>query len=861
MAKKRSDIRDFWEENKYEVCILLSVILVTIICLWNIGLQDRVRRVDDEIGYWGIAAQMAGYSWEGIMSHLQYYSFGYSFWLVPILWLHRLGVGMSVCYKLAIVLNVVMLDATFFMALYVAKRWAPKVNKYYRLLCVLMITLYSNNILHSNTAWSEICIYFLYWGIIVLAFRIFDYKRIPDMIALIVLSLYLFAVHMRMIAVPIAVVMVIALYFFKTSSKISTQKMLKIVAICAGGCLLAVVVVVVIKSYVEGNVYQMEGDRGINTFAGNLSKLKFFTTPAGWADIMLGFLGKVYYQGVASFLLSYLGFGLIAKRLFVTFRNRKQGVKFQSLDYVALLIILATIGSLMVSTLFKVNTILSGTPSEPRADSVIYGRYTEVMINILILIACLYLGQIRKHAELIVTSLVLMVITAIAVQYQWDALSFYQEIRNSNGVDTIAHFFVEGFDNTAYYAAVVAICVFGIICFACMREKISSKAVARVLVVVGLLLWYVSQGMNATHELAKGWKEKTVASVADLIELVEDVPVYCVGSPNTDIKMLQWEIAEREIYVITASEVETIKDTEAVVLSADDHVLIGQISDHMDFLYSSGTIAVYVNSKTHAGQVLIENIDEARSNVGESEGEVDLSLASGASGIFMYDGKIHYVPIEGNTEGFMTKGTGLQLEDGKYEFQVKLEIDNVGEGEIGYILGTNSKDTSVYTQMINKIDVRKGGEFTFSVQVDVEDFSEPYVLVCNYQNCDMTIEGISYKKIESVTPRNSAEMDELRRIYDIIEDEKPGRKKVYYIDSDGSGISGDPNLMPEQYGIYTEEGWGIVQLPSYALKYLSDKENCVFVMERTGDYKKFQEFLPGFYNRYETQGFRLYMQD
>lgn len=855
-------LKDYWEQNSYQICVFLAVVLVTIVCLWNIGSQVRVRRVDDEIGYWGIAAQLAGYDWEGIMSRLAYYSFGYSFLLVPILWLHRLGLSMAICYKIAILLNIIMLDTTVFMALSVAKRWAPKVNKYYRLLCVLAITLYSNNILHSNTAWPEICIYFLYWSILVLAIRVFERHKISDIVAVIVLSLYLFAVHMRTIAIPIAVVMVVAMWFFQ-SRNISGKKILKFVGVFVGVALLALFVVILIKSYVEGNIYNMqEGESGVNTFSGNISKLAFFTTSQGIADVCLGFLGKVYYQGVASFLLSYVGFGLLLKRLFLSLRSkREEGKKFQSLDYLAILIVLSTVGSLMVSTLFKVNIIVSGTPTEPRADSVIYGRYTEFLINILILFACLYLGQIRKHAELIVMSLVLMVITTVAVQYQWDVLSFYNEISNSNGVDTIAHFFEEGFDNAAYYASAVAMGVFGIICFACMREKISSKAVARVVVVVGLLIWFVDQGNGATKVLAKSSKVKTVDTVEDLIQRIEDVPVYCVETPNVDTKILQWAITEREINIITVAEVAGIKDTEAIVLSADDHVLIGQISDYMDFIYSSGTIAVYVNPETHAGQVLIENISEARSNVGEAEGEVDLSLALGESGTLMHDGKIYYTPAEGAAEGFMTKGTGLSLADGRYEFQVKLNIDNIGEGEIGYILGTNSKDTSVYTQVISKTDIKKGGEFTFSVQVDVEDFSEPYVLVCNYGNSEMTVEGISYKKIESITPRNETEMDELRRIYEIIEDEKPGRKKVYYIDSDGSGTSGDPNLMPLQYSMHTEEDWGIVQLPSYALKYLTDKENCVFVMERTGDYKKFQEFLPGFYNRYETQGFRLYMQD
>lgn len=860
MRTQYENIKEYINEHFYQICIAMAVILITIISLWNIGLQSRVRNVSDEVGYWGIAAQMAGYDWEDIMSNLAYYSFGYSFLLVPVFWLHRIGLGMAACYKVAIVLNVIMMDAAFLLALEVAEKWAPKINRYYRLLCVLAITLYPNNIKQSNSAWPEVCIYFLYWCILALAIRVFEKGKIFDAVALILAGFYVFTVHMRMIAVPIAVIMVIALWFFG-NRKVSRQKRLKVGGIAAGVFLLALISVWIIMTVVQNHIYNMQdtGAGVANTFASSIANISAFFNLNRFKDLMLGFLGKLYYQGVASYLFSFLGLGILFRKVYVGFKMKKENPKgkaFYTQYYLSILILLSSVGSFMVSAIFMSDSFVRGVPKSGRADRVIYGRYTEFLVSVLMLIAILYLGQIKNYARLIVSSMVLMVITSLAVQYQWDVISFYRNITGGSGESTIDRYFMEGYHNSAYYAAAAAIGIFGVTCLICMRKSDIYRRVARLAVVIIMLVVFIADGLSSTAALPKTAKDKTVGSVVGLLQLVPDAPIYCIGIPDTDIQILQWELSERSIHVIGAEQIHDIREEEAVVISSLDHAIIGQISTYEKFLYSSGSIAVYANQNTDTGRILCESITQARQVVDGTVGEVDLASAVGECGYQSADGAIYY---NGEfEEGFMTRGTGLRLNDGVYEFTVELEVKNLKGDEIGYVLGTNKEETIVTSRDILPENVRRGGKVSVTTEVAVENFMEPLVQVYNYGKCEMKVTGITYRQVASKTPRNEAEMDELKRILDIITQEQPGIPCTYYIDSDRSGISGEPNLMAGEYSEYTEEEWRMFQLPTLSPKYLANKQKCVFIFEKTGDKRDIEEALPGYSNRYETQHFILY---
>lgn len=861
MAVQYEKVKEYIREHLYQICIAASIILISVVCFWNAGQQNRLRNVADEVGYWGIAAQMAGYDWEDIMSSLPYYSFGYSFLLVPMFWLHRLGLGMAACYKVAIALNVVMLDLAFLLALKVAEKWAPKVNRYYRVLCVLAVTLYPNNIKQSNSAWTEIYIYFLFWGILALAIKVFEEEKIFDVISLVLISFYLFTVHMRMIAVPIAVILVIGLWFFG-NRRVSKRKKIKVGLAAAGVFLLALIGVLAVMAVIQNNIYNIQGSGAgaVNTLANSIANITSFFHLDRFKDLMLGFLGKLYYQGIASYLFSFVGMGILFRRVYIGYKKKKenpQGKIVYTQYYFSILVLLAAIGSFMVSAIFMSDSFVEGIPKSPRADRVIYGRYTEFLVSVLMLVAILYLGQIKNYGKLIMFSIICMAITSFAVQYQWDIISFYHEITGGGGENIIDRYFQEDYHNAAFYAAGIATGIFGAICLTCMGKNIISRKIARGVVVTSMLLIFVISGVSSTKTLPKYVKDKTIGSVVELLQLIPEAPIYCIGVPNVDIQILQWELPERSIHVVGIEQLHDIRDEEAVVISPVNHVIIGQVSTYEKFLYSSGSIAVYANQNTDTGKILCESVAEARREVDKTVGEVDLASAVGECGYQRANGQIYY---NGEyDEGFMTHGTGLRLNDGVYEFTVDLEIKDLEGSEIGYILGTNAEKSIVKSTDILPDNIKIGGKISVIVEVAVENYLEPLVQVYSYGKCEMKVTGITYKQVASETPRSEEELDELRRILEIMAQEQPGLPCTYYIDSDGSGVSGEPNIMAGEFSEYTEEEWRMYQLPTLAPKYLESKEKCAFIFEKTGDKREMEEILEGFSNRYETKHFILYI--
>ena len=858
-------IREKLRTKKYYICICLSVLLVTVLCLWNLNGQTRVRRID-EIGYWGIAAQLAGYDWKDIMSHLSYYSFGYSILLVPILGLHHLGVSMASCYQIAIFINIIMLDATIFMALYVAKRWVPKINKYYRLMCVLTITLYSNNILQSNTAWPETCIYFLYWLILSLLIKMLESISIKKNIdktaltAVVILSAYVFCVHMRTIAVPITVFLILTGYFLKSKflkNGFNKKILLKI------GIIVAIIVIVVLGciSLTEIFVYQLnEPANGVaNTLSETFASLKNYISIEGVGDIFLSFLGKVYYQGIASYLLSFFGFGVLVKKYIVGYFIRSEKsipiniIQFGS----AVFVIISSVGSLLVSSIYMSDCFLRGIPWSARADRVVYGRYTEFLVPVLMLVALLHLGQLRRYFDVIMGSIFCLLLTSCAVQYQWDLISFYhRDITLGIGVESIIDYY-DGFQNTAYNAALLVAGIFSLICLLCaLRNGIK---IVRISIVIVLSLIFMVKGVNNTQALPKIHKEKTIGSVAELLKAIPESDIYCVGSPDVDIQILQWELADRTIHVINANELSQIDKAKAVIISDMDDAIIGEVNEYADFIYSSGTIAVYANKDILFETELCSKLSEARQMVQGTTAEVDLKNAVGECGYMRADGYIY--SSTDRKEGFVSQNTGMKLPDGVYEFEIELEIKHITGDKIGYILITDKQEASVNVVEILPEEVGFGGKAKIIVDGQIQNFCEPIVGIYTYGNSDITVKGIYCKQSVSETPRNEAEQDELRRIFEIIDAESLRKKKIYYIDSDGSGVNGNPNITTGTHEQFIEEELKIYQLPTWAVKYQKNKARNVYIMEKGGEYTKLMQFMDGFYNRYETQHFILYAEE
>lgn len=147
----------------YRCMYLGCIALILAACLYTVSAHQRIRVVDDEFAYWGIAAQLAGYDWSDALSVTGFYSYGYSFLLVPLFWLHRLGLGMTMLYRIAIGMNAVFLCFSFCIAVKVGRYLFEAVDRFYLLAAALVSVMYFGNITQSGCAWTEVYLAFMFW--------------------------------------------------------------------------------------------------------------------------------------------------------------------------------------------------------------------------------------------------------------------------------------------------------------------------------------------------------------------------------------------------------------------------------------------------------------------------------------------------------------------------------------------------------------------------------------------------------------------------------------------------------------------------------------------------------------------------
>ena len=139
---------------------------------------------------------------------------------------------------------------------------------------------------------------------------------------------------------------------------------------------------------VISGLFQNSALTAINDYSGQLDKLKdIFTSLDGFARAVAGFLGKVFYVGVATLGVGAIGLYQCVKGGIILAGKRKeeQGL----INTIGLFVGLSVIFALGINTIFMV--------SHTRVDCVIYGRYTEYVIGPLLLMGFLYLfSKARK---------------------------------------------------------------------------------------------------------------------------------------------------------------------------------------------------------------------------------------------------------------------------------------------------------------------------------------------------------------------------------------------------------------------------------------------------------------------------------
>ena len=349
------------KKGKAEACMEFCFFLILLsVYMHGIGKLFGPIRFPDEFGYWSHGARLLGYDWNAVSGIHPYYSFGYGMLMAPLL---KWCSNPVVLYRIAVSINFILMV------------WCYVILKkilgilFHAPVCPFMTlfsgqaVLYSSFMVYAQTTLPEILLVLLYLLLIVSVLMFFQKPSAYYMGAMAAISAGLYFVHMRTLGIGIALWLVLvweAIRNKEIRAYVLTGALAYGILIIAG---------VGYKNSYMDEIYNVSGGSlaALNDFSGQIEKLGKLTTVKGMADFICSLGGKLFYLGSATGGLFYWGIMSVYSMTACGIRYKMAAARF---------ILLSALFTLGIVSLFMIDT--------PRADGVIYGRYSEILLPILI---------------------------------------------------------------------------------------------------------------------------------------------------------------------------------------------------------------------------------------------------------------------------------------------------------------------------------------------------------------------------------------------------------------------------------------------------------------------------------------------
>lgn len=836
------------KQNKRRLLDIICILFILVVCLYNLGNLNRVKIIDDEFGYWGIAALVNGLDWADLMATTEYYAYGYSVLLVPLLFLHKLGVGMSVLYQVAIVLNALMLIAVYYLTQYVGKKIFSDLPEGLVQIVSLAMTVYIGYTTRTHSAWSETYLLLMFWCVVALFLRFIEKPTCKNSFWLVLATANIFAIHMRAAGVVVAVFITLFFYFVGNFKKIDKKCMIFTV-------LLAVALFVglsFVKEYVTNNMYFDQVGTSVNDVSRQVKKTKSLLSVSGLADLMMSMIGKFYYTGAATFLLGLIGFVSAVFAILKTIFNllKKKEITDGFKQWFLFMTTLAFLGEIAISAIFNCVRFFSNDATKTvHLDSISYGRYHDFAIGPMLLLGIWVLYYKREHVKEILLAALFFFFSAFVVQYQYDIMYFYNgadvfDFRLS-AVPWLAILYQGIPQYFGYYAAFISVLLFAAIYLLCSFDK--SKRYGLTTAILLMALGWGIGGMVYSKEFvdSKISKDKTVDTVKQMIlETDKEVPIYLVTREKDeaiiDVKVLQWSLGNRGIEVYALDELQEINLQQAILLCDSSDVRVkGTLSDTAEYLYNSGSIAVFVNQQNANYEVLKAKAKDMSAIPDRTEREIDLTSVVTDYSFVKSNGSLYYNYKA--KEGYMTEGMGLSLEDGIYEFMIDLRAkEGVPGSDMGYITVGEVGGEIQDTVMLRADDFAQKDRQIVTVKVCVSDGTEPFVGVYTFGDAAFRIYGISYRRATGGLQLDSEEITQI-----IDQTDKEGQ--IFYVDSNNSAEKSFPVCEAREMSYLSGD----------ILEYRENYADAEYIVEKT-DAKAVQFFRNKLLQVYETENYALF---
>ncbi len=515
--------------------IYSAYIFLIIISIFGYGIHKiySFTLFPDEFGYWASAAGMAGYDWREIVSLGSYYSFGYSLLLFPVLKLAPDGVA---AYRIAVGLNMILMCAAVPLAQGIIKALFPERDEVQRVFIGGIAVLYPSWIFYMQMTMTEALLMFLFMLTFWLFLKLVKRPSVPRAAALAIAAAYLYCVHMRTLGVVTACMIAVAFWGIRRGrleSREEARKIFRTAAVFFFVLMTALILAFVLKRYTIAEVFAQVGDGALSTnnYGGLWRKLKEILNPQDLFHLIMGIAGKIFYLGLAGFGLFYWAAVWCIKRI--------------KASEAALFLLLSTAAEVLICSVY--------VAGENNIDSLIYGRYDEFLLPVLMIIGTCALAESRHPFRLSVigsafSGVLLSGLLWIAEKEQRTGIRGYMAVG-------ISYLIKEDDFQPGYYLIAAWIMGCGMILLVSFFIWFGSKKVNRAWLMGCVLILETALGLYASHQYTYRYNEthfidRMIAETIQEKAQEDDSIVYLREDASRYIDAVQMWLGSRSIKIL-----------------------------------------------------------------------------------------------------------------------------------------------------------------------------------------------------------------------------------------------------------------------------------------------------------------------
>lgn len=609
-TSKMQTIAAVLERNSWIVPSFLSVVLF-IAAIWGIDKFNQFLLFDDEFGYWTASAYLTGTDWTSVASGIPYYSYGYGFLiLTPI---RLIFSDAELMYRAAIVVNALLLVGSYWIARAVVGQIFEKLHRIVVDVICFTVMLYPANLLFAHIAWAECTLVFIFWVFVWVSLRVIRRPSVWNHIGLAVVTLGLYVIHQRTIAVPIATLIIMFWCFI-----IDKDRRKYIIAFAVTFALF-----MLLHSFIKNdliNTYYNDNTKmAVNNMAGQTDKIKTVFTGSGFVSFLGNIIGKWFYLFVATLMMAWWGAGALLKSAVNYIKNvfsdvrthhKREGLSQDiSLWYIWLL--LAFAGNFIVAAIFM--------SVGSRNDCLFYGRYTEHMIGIYFIVGVITFLQDKKWVSKMMVYFIITFICGCLCQSILDAdnITDYQAYHS-----ICTSLFLKKGESAEGAAMEYAMWGFAFSLFVMIMLKMKrwSKLVWIQYGVVVFSILILSCNISYRQVFGtmseKQWLR--IGNITSIIEWIEHVDAesshrvyYCSDTESRYwSESFQFLLQERPLTVINSADINSAEDAFYVV--GDDFVTSEGFDERYFCIKKSNQFALIVDKNQYLSERAREMMGEQR---------------------------------------------------------------------------------------------------------------------------------------------------------------------------------------------------------------------------------------------------------